>query len=55
MRSQAPAASVSRSANAIFSAVMGSAVMRSPVAAATALATAAGGSMFGGSPTPLAP
>ena len=34
---------------------MGSDMMRSPVAAATALATAAGGSMLGGSPTPLAP
>ena len=39
----------------IFSAVMGRLVTRSPVAEASALATAAGGSMFGGSPTPLAP
>ena len=45
----------SRSPSAILSAVMGSTVTRSPVAEATALATAAGGSMFGGSPTPLAP
>ncbi len=44
-----------RRARATFSAVIGRLVMRTPAAAATALATAAGGSMFGGSPTPLAP
>src|SRR4029450_5642594 len=44
-----------RCASTIFSAVMGRLVIRAPTAAAMALATAAGGSMFGGSPTPLAP
>src|SRR5262249_61111369 len=43
------------SASAIFSAVIGSVVILAPTAAATAFATAAGGSMLGGSPTPLAP
>jgi hypothetical protein len=34
---------------------MGRLVIRTPMAAAMALATVAGGSTFGGSPTPLAP
>jgi hypothetical protein len=41
--------------NRIFSAVMGSERIHTPVAAAIALAMVAGGSMHGGSPTPLAP
>lgn len=35
--------------------MIGASVMRTPTAAATALATVASGSMQGGSPTPLAP
>lgn len=42
-------------ASAIFSAVIGSACIRTPAATAMALAIAAGGWMQGGSPTPFAP
>jgi hypothetical protein len=40
---------------AIRSGVMGSSVIRAPVASATALAMAAGAGTIGGSPTPRAP
>src|SRR4029077_19261703 len=50
-----PSPSSRESPRTIRSAVMGRVVMRAPTAAAIALATAAGGSMFGGSPTPFAP
>ena len=44
-----------RNSRAIFSAVIGRDLGQKPVAAAMALPIAAGGSMQGGSPTPLAP
>jgi len=50
MGTQAPPARASTEPSATFFAVMGKDVMRNPVAAATALATAPGGSMLGGSP-----
>jgi len=50
MGTQAPPALASTKPSAILSAVMVKDVMRSPTAAATALAIAAGGSMLGGSP-----
>jgi hypothetical protein len=53
---ESPAATSLRSSpSKIFSAVIGSDVIHLPVAAAMAFATVAGGSMQGGSPTPLAP
>jgi hypothetical protein len=50
-----PAAPFSNERRRTFSAVIGASVMRTPVAAATALAMVASDSMRGGSPTALAP